>query len=90
MAPPSVLNVLPGQSVELRVMKRLDEDYVPPKVATPPTVVATKQPQGMKPPAVMNLPKGTKPRGGGKPSNRETGSKWNTQSVLQCIGCSCF
>ncbi|KAF8174551.1 hypothetical protein BJ912DRAFT_989807 [Pholiota molesta] len=30
-APPAVLNVLPGQHVELRVTKRTDEDYVPPK-----------------------------------------------------------
>lgn len=28
--PPAVLNVLPGQHVELRVTKRIDEDYVPP------------------------------------------------------------
>jgi len=32
-APPSVLNVLPGQHVELRVAKRTDEEYVPPKGA---------------------------------------------------------
>jgi UBX domain-containing protein 1 len=31
-APPSLLNVRPGQRVELRVMKRTDEDYVPPKI----------------------------------------------------------
>lgn len=30
-APPSVLNVLPGQPVELRVAKRTTEDYVPPR-----------------------------------------------------------
>ncbi|KAF9478749.1 SEP-domain-containing protein [Pholiota conissans] len=30
-APPAVLNVLPGQHVELRVTKRTEEDYVPPK-----------------------------------------------------------
>lgn len=29
-APPSILNVLPGQPVELRVAKRTTEDYVPP------------------------------------------------------------
>ncbi|KJA16623.1 hypothetical protein HYPSUDRAFT_193049 [Hypholoma sublateritium FD-334 SS-4] len=28
--PPAVLNVLPGQHVELRVTKRINEDYVPP------------------------------------------------------------
>ncbi|PCH34546.1 SEP-domain-containing protein [Wolfiporia cocos MD-104 SS10] len=28
-APPHILNVLPGQPVELRVVKRLQEDYVP-------------------------------------------------------------
>jgi len=32
-APPSVLNVRQGQHVELRVAKRLEEDYVPPKGA---------------------------------------------------------
>ncbi len=30
-APPSILNVLPGQPVELRVAKRTTEDYVPPQ-----------------------------------------------------------
>jgi len=30
-APPSILNVLPGQPVELRVTKRTEEDYVPPQ-----------------------------------------------------------
>jgi len=30
-APPSILNVRPGQHVELRVAKRTNEDYVPPK-----------------------------------------------------------
>jgi len=30
-APPSILNVRPGQHVELRVAKRTQEDYVPPK-----------------------------------------------------------
>ncbi len=30
-APPSILNVLPGQPVELRVAKHTDEDYVAPK-----------------------------------------------------------
>lgn len=30
-APPSILNVQPGQHVELRVTKRTEEDYVPPK-----------------------------------------------------------
>jgi len=30
-APPSILDVRPGQPVELRVAKRTDEDYVPPK-----------------------------------------------------------
>jgi len=30
-APPSILNVLPGQPVELRVAKRTTDDYVPPK-----------------------------------------------------------
>ncbi|KAF9005204.1 hypothetical protein BDQ17DRAFT_1354033 [Cyathus striatus] len=30
-APPSILNVTPGQPVELRVAKRTEEDYVPPK-----------------------------------------------------------
>jgi UBX domain-containing protein 1 len=29
-APPSILNVLPGQPVELRVARRLNENYVPP------------------------------------------------------------
>jgi hypothetical protein len=32
-APPAVLNVQPGQHVELRVTKRTDEDYIPPKGA---------------------------------------------------------
>ncbi|KAJ7305530.1 SEP domain-containing protein, partial [Mycena albidolilacea] len=31
-APPSLLNVRPGQLVELQVTKRTDEDYVPPKI----------------------------------------------------------
>ncbi|KAK7047585.1 protein phosphatase regulator [Paramarasmius palmivorus] len=30
-APPSILNVRPGEPVELRVQKRTNEDYVPPK-----------------------------------------------------------
>ncbi|KZT30153.1 SEP-domain-containing protein [Neolentinus lepideus HHB14362 ss-1] len=30
LAPPHVLNVLPGQPVELRVARRINEDYVPP------------------------------------------------------------
>ncbi|KAF8646010.1 hypothetical protein AX16_007436 [Volvariella volvacea WC 439] len=30
-APPSVLNVLPGQPVELRVAQRTEENYIPPK-----------------------------------------------------------
>ncbi|KAF9265051.1 SEP-domain-containing protein [Marasmius fiardii PR-910] len=30
-APPSILNVQPGEPVELRVQKRTNEDYVPPK-----------------------------------------------------------
>ncbi|KAJ3509105.1 hypothetical protein NLJ89_g5394 [Agrocybe chaxingu] len=30
-APPSILNVRPGQHVELRVTKRTEDDYVPPK-----------------------------------------------------------
>ncbi|KAA1473324.1 SEP-domain-containing protein [Dentipellis sp. KUC8613] len=29
-APPSILNVLPGQPVEVRITKRLNEDFVPP------------------------------------------------------------
>ncbi|GJE95278.1 SEP and UBX domain-containing protein [Phanerochaete sordida] len=29
-APPSILNILPGQPVELRIAKRTHEDYVPP------------------------------------------------------------
>ncbi|PPQ67611.1 hypothetical protein CVT26_006821 [Gymnopilus dilepis] len=32
-APPSILNVRPGQPVEVRVAKRINEDYVPPKGA---------------------------------------------------------
>ncbi|KAK7047582.1 protein phosphatase regulator [Paramarasmius palmivorus] len=32
-APPSILKVRPGELVELRVHKRTDEDYVPPKKA---------------------------------------------------------
>ncbi|PPQ70341.1 hypothetical protein CVT24_013002 [Panaeolus cyanescens] len=32
-APPAILNVQPGQHVELRVAKRTNEDYVPPKGA---------------------------------------------------------
>jgi hypothetical protein len=32
-APPSVLGVLPGQPVELRVERRLHEEYVPPPKA---------------------------------------------------------
>jgi UBX domain-containing protein 1 len=32
-APPSILNVAPGQPVELRVARRLDENYVPPAAA---------------------------------------------------------
>jgi UBX domain-containing protein 1 len=32
-APPSILNVAPGQPVELRVARRLNEDYVPPPAA---------------------------------------------------------
>jgi UBX domain-containing protein 1 len=31
-APPSLLNVRPGQLVDLQVTKRTDEDYVPPKI----------------------------------------------------------
>ncbi|KAJ6579979.1 SEP domain-containing protein [Mycena vulgaris] len=30
-APPSILNVLPGQRVDVQVTKRTDEDYIPPK-----------------------------------------------------------
>lgn len=30
-APPQILNVRPGQPVELRVVRRLQDDYVPPK-----------------------------------------------------------
>lgn len=30
-APPLILNVRPGQRVELRVTKRTEEDYIPPK-----------------------------------------------------------
>ncbi|KAF8887040.1 hypothetical protein CPB84DRAFT_1787195 [Gymnopilus junonius] len=33
LAPPAILNIRPGQHVELRVSKRLNEDYVPPKGA---------------------------------------------------------
>ncbi|ESK91829.1 p47 protein isoform c [Moniliophthora roreri MCA 2997] len=33
-APPSILNVRPGEPVELRVQKRTNEDYVPPKRGT--------------------------------------------------------
>ncbi|KAJ7288688.1 SEP-domain-containing protein [Mycena rebaudengoi] len=32
-APPSILNVLPGQRVDVQVSKRTDDDYVPPKKA---------------------------------------------------------
>ncbi|GLB42820.1 putative SEP-domain-containing protein [Lyophyllum shimeji] len=32
-APPSILNVLPGQPVEVRITKRTDEPYVPPRGA---------------------------------------------------------
>jgi len=34
IAPPSVLNVNPGQPVELRVAKRTNDDYVPPRSHT--------------------------------------------------------
>ena len=30
-APPHILNVVPGQPVELRVVKRLQDDFIPPK-----------------------------------------------------------
>ncbi|KAH7925750.1 SEP-domain-containing protein [Leucogyrophana mollusca] len=35
LAPPRILNVVPGQLVELRVAKRITEDYTPPLPARP-------------------------------------------------------
>ena len=35
-APPSILDILPGQPVELRIAKRTHEDYVPPTSSSGP------------------------------------------------------
>lgn len=40
-APPSLFNVASGQLVELRVMRRLNESYVPPVAETPTAISGT-------------------------------------------------
>ncbi|KAF9478751.1 SEP-domain-containing protein [Pholiota conissans] len=76
-APPSVLNVQEGELVELRVVKRTDEDYTPPPMAS----TKTSRPNDIKPPTLVNVPPRPKADGNGRSQ-----SKWNVRSILRATG----